>query len=72
MDKGGIHKISIVLPELETDEAGQVSTLEFSDYLQKKADTYGRKFAQVREQFDYERVKADYHEAFLGEYKCEG
>lgn len=72
VDRGGIHKISAVLPELETDETGQVSTLAFGDYLQKKADTYGRKFAQVRAKFDYERVKADYWEAFLGEGKCKG
>ncbi len=65
MNRGGIHKVSIVLPELETDKTGQVSTLELSDYLQKKADAYGRKFAQVRANFDYERVKADYQEAFL-------
>lgn len=66
VDKGGIHKISIALPELELDENGQVSTLEFSDYLQKKADIYGRKFAQVRAKFDYDHVKADYQEVFLG------
>lgn len=71
MDRGGIHKVFIELPELKADKAGQVSTLEFSDYLQKKADTYGRKFAQVRAQFDYKRVKADYQEVFLGENKCE-
>ncbi len=65
VDKGGIHKISIALPELELDENGQVSTLEFSDYLQKKADIYGRKFAQVRAKFDYDHVKADYQEVFL-------
>lgn len=65
VDRGGIHKISIALPELELDENGQVSTLEFSDYLQKKADIYGRKFAQVRAKFDYDHVKADYQEVFL-------
>ena len=65
VDRGGIHKISITLPELELDENGQVSTLEFSDYLQKKADIYGRKFAQVRAKFDYDHVKADYQEVFL-------
>ena len=65
VDKGGIHKISIALPELELDENGQVSTLEFSDYLQKKADIYGRKFAQVRAKFDYDHVKADYQEVSL-------
>ncbi len=65
VDRGGIHKISIALPELELDENRQVSTLEFSDYLQKKADIYGRKFAQVRAKFDYDHVKADYQEVFL-------
>lgn len=65
LDKSGVHSISVVLPELEADENGKVSTLAVSTYMEKKADMFGRQFAQARAAFDYEFVKNAYQKCFL-------
>lgn len=65
LDRSGVHMVKAVLPKMEADGTGQVSTQSVSDYMQEKADTYGGKFAQARKQFDYGFVKEAYRKCFL-------
>lgn len=64
--KGGVHKVEIRLPGLDTDEEGKASSLEVSAYMEKKADEYGRKFAKARAGFHYEPLKESYRKCLLG------
>lgn len=65
LDRSGIHELPIAIPALETGENGLVSTLAVSTYMEKKADTFGRQFAQARAAFDYEFAKNAYRKCFL-------
>ncbi len=65
LDRGGIHTVLLSLPGLEPDEQGQITTLAACRYMEEKADEYGRKFSQVRAQFDYDFIKSSYAKAIL-------
>lgn len=65
LDRSGVHSVKIQIPGLETDEAGTVDSLAVSGYMEDLAAAYGRKFSQVRAQFDYDFVKTSYEKCFL-------
>jgi len=65
LDRSGVHFVKLSLAELETDGAGMVDALTVSRYMEELADSYGRKFAQARAQFDYDFAKTAYRECFL-------
>ncbi len=65
LHKSGVHEVEIRLPGLDTDEEGKASALAVSAYMEKKADEYGRKFAQARTGFDYEFLKDSYRKCLL-------
>ncbi len=65
LDRSGIHKVKIELPELQMDEEGQVFSLAVSAYMEKKANDYGRRFSQARSGFKYERLKESYQNCIL-------
>ena len=65
LDRSGVHTVEVLLPGMEADGTGKVSTQSVSNYMQEKADTYGGKFARARRQFDYGFAKEAYQKCFL-------
>lgn len=59
LDRSGIHEVKLSLPGLETKE-GMAAAMAVSEFMERRADEFGRKFAQSRVRFDYEFVKESF------------
>lgn len=65
LDRSSVHEVRASFPGLETDGEGCASTQAVIDYMEAKADGYGRKFEKARARFHYDDTKEFYRKCFL-------